>query len=71
MTSGVNLAGGSGWDSVQVGDKVQVVGSGRPQYIGLVDARTSDGTIIWVHDPIDGRRLFHIQDGYELQPAAS
>jgi hypothetical protein len=40
MTSGMNRAGGSGWDDVQVGDRVQLVGSGRPQYVGLVDART-------------------------------
>jgi hypothetical protein len=50
---------------------VQLVGNGRPQYVGLVDARTADGDTIWVHDPVDGRRLFHIQDGYELQLAAS
>ncbi|MGY4543949.1 hypothetical protein ACVWY0_003892 [Arthrobacter sp. UYNi723] len=71
MTSGMNRVGGSGWVDVQVGDKVQLVGSGRPEYVGLVDARTADGDIIWVHDPVDGRRLFHIQDGYELQLAAS
>lgn len=71
MTSGMNRVGGSGWDDVQVGDKVQLVGSGRPKYVGLVDARTANGDIIWVHDPVDGRRLFHIQDGYELQLAAS
>ncbi|MET3722104.1 hypothetical protein ABIB27_003983 [Arthrobacter sp. UYEF21] len=67
MTSGINRVGGSDWDDVQVGDKVQLVGSGRPAYVGLVDARTADGHVIWVHDPFDGRRLFHIRDGYELQ----
>ncbi|WP_259678289.1 hypothetical protein [Arthrobacter oryzae] len=71
MTSGMNQPGGSGWDDVQVGDKVQLVGSGRPEYVGFVDARTADGDIIWVHDPVDGRRLFHIRDGYELQLVAS
>ena len=71
VTSGTNRVGGSGWDDVQVGDKVQLLGNGRPEYVGLVDARTADGDIIWVHDPLEGRRLFHIQDGYELQLAAS
>ncbi|WP_309233271.1 hypothetical protein [Pseudarthrobacter sp. AB1] len=71
MTSEMNRVGGSGWVDVQVGDKVQLLGSGRPEYVGLVDARTAAGDIIWVHDPVDGRRLFHIQDGYELQLAAS
>lgn len=71
MTSGMNRAGGAVWDDVQIGDKVQLLGRGRPEYVGLVDARTADGEIIWVHDPFDGRRLFHIHDGYELQLAAS
>jgi hypothetical protein len=71
MTSGMNRVAGSGWDDVQIGDKVQLLRSGHPEYAGLVDARTADGDIIWVHDPFEGRRLFHIQDGYELQLAAS
>lgn len=71
MTSGMNRGVGSGWDDVQVGDTVQLVGKGRPDYVGLVDARTADGDIIWVYDPVDGRRLFHIEDGYKLRLAAS
>lgn len=71
MTSGVKQSGVPGWDDVLVGDKVQLLVNGRPQYVGLVDDRTADGDIIWVHDPVDGRRLFHIQDGYELQLDAS
>ncbi len=54
MTTGMKRPGVTGWDSVQVGDRVQLVGSGRPEYVGLVDARTADGDIIWVHDPVDG-----------------
>jgi hypothetical protein len=63
--------GGSNWDDVQVGDRVQLGSSGRTEYVGEVDARTADGDIIWVQDPVGGRRLFHIHDGFELQLAAS
>ncbi len=71
MTSKTNCDGASNWDDVQVGDRVQLGSSGRTEYAGEVDARTADGDFIWVQDPVGGRRLFHILDGYELQLAAS
>ncbi|SEQ80980.1 hypothetical protein [Arthrobacter sp. OV608] len=71
MTSKTKRAGASGWDDIQVGDSVQLGSSGRTEYAGEVDARTADGDIIWVHNPIGGRRLFHIHNGYNLQPTAS
>lgn len=66
MTSKTIFIKDASWDEVQVGDIVQLVDSARTKYIGRVDARTPDGNIIWVHDPVGGRRLFHIQDGYTL-----
>jgi hypothetical protein len=54
------------WDYVQVGDEVRLSVHGQPVHAGEVDARTLDGHIIWVHNPVGGRRLFHIEDGYEL-----
>ena len=71
MTSKKNRDEASNWDDVQVGDRVQLGSSGRTEYVGEVDARTAGGDIIWVQDPVGGRRLFHILDGYELQLAAS
>jgi hypothetical protein len=66
VTSKMSSKKGSGWDDVQVGDTVQMVCNGRTEYVGKVDARTSDGDVIWVHDPVGDRRLFHIHDGYAL-----
>lgn len=57
----------SAWLDVQVGDVVQLIDDGRTKYVGEVDARTPDGEVIWVHDPVGGRRLFHIHDGYALR----
>lgn len=71
MPSKTNFVKSSTWDDVQVGDEVQLCASGRTEYAGEVDARTMDGDVIWVHNPIGGRRLFHIQDGYNLRLAAS
>jgi hypothetical protein len=71
VTSKTKRAGAPGWDDIQVGDSVQLGSCGRTEYAGEVDARTADGDIIWVHNPVGGRRLFHIHDGYNLQPAAS
>lgn len=33
---------------------------------GTIDERTEDGRMIWVTDGIGDRRLFHIEDGYDL-----
>lgn len=70
MTSKANLEKGSVWDDVQVGDIVRLSGAGRAEYAGEVDARTSDGDIVWVYSPVGGRRLFHIDDGYDLRSDA-
>lgn len=67
MTSKMSSKKDSGWEDVQVGDIVRLTGSGRTEYVGKVDARTSGGDVIWVHDPVGGRRLFHIHDGYALR----
>lgn len=71
MISKKSLISGSVWDDVQVGDIVQLINNGRTSHVGEVDARTPDGDIIWVGDPIGGRRLFHMHDGYTLRLAPS
>lgn len=71
MASKKNTANGSSWEDVQVGDQVQLDSSGHVAFAGRVDARTADGEIIWVHNPVGGRRLFHVHDGFALQLAAS
>lgn len=67
MTSKTNRVKGPGyWGDVEVGDSVTLTRNGRTEYTGEVDNRTTDGDIVWVRTPVGGRRLFHINDGFEL-----
>lgn len=69
MISKENRVRVSLWDDVQVGDSVKLRSSGRMEYSGEVDDRTASGDVVWVTNPVGGRRLFHIDDGYDLQLA--
>ena len=37
------------------------------EFAGEVDDLTTGGDIVWVHNPVGGRRLFEINDGFELR----
>ena len=54
------------WDTVGIGDAVELKRNGRTVFSGAVDARTDDGDVVWVTAPAGGRRLFHIADGFDL-----
>ncbi|MEV7573299.1 hypothetical protein AB0P28_09400 [Pseudarthrobacter sp. NPDC089323] len=54
------------WSSLEPGDLVTLGRQGYEHYSGRVDERTADGRTIWVIDRIGDRRLFHIDDDYEL-----
>jgi len=54
------------WTSLQRGDVVTLLRHGMQCHKGTVDERTEDGRMIWVTDRIGDRRLFHIEDDYEL-----
>jgi hypothetical protein len=54
------------WSSLEPGDLVTLGRQGFDHYSGRVDERTADGRTIWVVDHIGDRRLFHIDDDYEL-----
>lgn len=71
MASRKGVKKASAWGDVYVGDIVQLSNNGCIKYVGEVGARTPDGDVIWVHDPVRGRRLFHIHDGYTLRLAPS
>ena len=58
------------WDDVQIGDRVQLRRNGR-EYLGKVDNRTADGTVVWVMPDGGNRQLFHVSDGYHLTAADS
>ena len=55
------------WASLQRGDAVTLSQGGVECHKGFVNDRTEDGHTIWVIDKIGDRRLFHIEDDYELQ----
>jgi hypothetical protein len=54
------------WKSLERGDVVALSLGGFEYRRGTVDERTADGRTIWVIDRIGDRRLFHIDDGYDL-----
>ncbi|GAB2714661.1 hypothetical protein GCM10027038_11240 [Arthrobacter bambusae] len=54
------------WTSLQRGDIVTLLRRGMQCHRGTIDERTEDGRMIWVTDAIGDRRLFHIEDDYEL-----
>ncbi|MGW9413555.1 hypothetical protein [Arthrobacter cupressi] len=54
------------WKSLEQGDLVILSQGGVPCHRGSIDDRTEDGQLIWVTDDIGHRRLFHIDDDYEL-----
>ncbi len=54
------------WTSIQRGDIVTLHRHGVQCLKGTVDDQTEDGRIIWVIDGLGDRRLFHIEDDYEL-----
>lgn len=58
------------WNSLERGDEVSLTQRGFEYYRGTVDDRTADGRTIWVIDRIGDRRLFHIDDEYDLLVAA-
>lgn len=53
------------WHTLAVGDLIELFSNGISVHQGVVDARTSDGSIVWVTSTF-GRRLFHQDDEFEL-----
>ena len=67
MTSQTNRVGNApGWDDVQVGESVQLSRNGRIEFTGQVDDRTADGDVVWIKSSLGRRRLFHVEDGFQL-----
>lgn len=54
------------WKALQRGDVVNLTQGGVECHRGLVDDRTEDGRTIWVIDTIGHRRMFHLEDDYDL-----
>ena len=54
------------WNTLEQGDIVTLSQQGVPRHKGSIDDRTEDGRTIWVTDELGHRRLFHIEDDYDL-----
>ncbi|QCO99654.1 hypothetical protein FCN77_20535 [Arthrobacter sp. 24S4-2] len=50
------------------GAEVAIRQQGNVVCAGIVDGVTTDGRILWVLSPIDGRRLFEKSEFYEASP---
>lgn len=59
------------WTALQRGDAVNLNRDGVECHSGVVDDRTDDGRTIWVVDNIGHRRMFHIEDDYDLMIRAA
>jgi hypothetical protein len=59
------------WTSFREGAAVEVAHAAGHSYVGRVDAKTADSSIIWViGSPGVGRRMYGHQEGVRLRPAA-
>jgi hypothetical protein len=56
----------SKWMSLQRGDVITLSRLGVECHRGSIEERTEDGRMIWVTDQIGDRRLFHVEDDYDL-----
>jgi hypothetical protein len=57
----------SDWLLLAPGDNVILLGKAGDRHAGVVDARTEDGTVVWVQSPATGRKLYHFDDGFEIR----
>lgn len=53
------------WAAIQPGDRVVLYGS-KPEMHATVEDRTADGSVIWIRDELNERRLIHIDDYSEV-----
>ena len=59
------------WSSIEVGSTVEVVISAHHSYVGRMDAKTPDSTIVWVvRTTGQGRQMYGHRDGVRLRPVS-
>lgn len=60
------------WLTPQCGQPVRLHHHRREPVSGILDMRTDDGAVIWVHlNDGAGRLLIHRDDGYQLEEGAA
>ena len=50
---------------IPIGQKVGLAHATGEKHVGVLDDRTDDGAFVWVLTVGSGRRLFHVDDGFE------
>lgn len=59
------------WSGITEGSSVEVSVSAEHAYVGRVDAKTPDSSIVWVVSVAGlGRQMYGNRDGVRLRPAA-
>jgi hypothetical protein len=56
------------WRQLYPGQKVKLTGAAGEQHRGVVDERTDDGAFVWILTVGNGRKLFHVDDGFHAAP---
>lgn len=52
------------WAEIPIGLPVVLFGRNLPQIGGRVECTADDGSVMWVRDETNDRRLIHHEDGY-------
>lgn len=55
------------WRQLRAGQKVRLTDATGEQHFGVVDECTQDGAFVWVHTIGNGRKLFHVDDGFDAK----
>ena len=56
------------WRQLHIGQRVRLTRAAGEEYHGVVDERTDDGAFVWVLTLGNGRKLFHVEDGFDAAP---
>lgn len=54
------------WREIGPGQKVRLFRPNGEGYYGIVDDCSHDGAYVWVLTVESGRKLFHVNDGFQI-----
>jgi acyl-CoA synthetase (AMP-forming)/AMP-acid ligase II len=55
-----------GWERLHPGQKVRLTGKAGEQHTGIIEEQTPDGSIVWLFAALNGRKLFHRDEGFQV-----
>lgn len=50
------------WTSLAPGDVVSLLAFDGKEVVGTIESKTGDGSIIWIRDNLNERKLFHFRE---------